>query len=102
MRKYLAHGCGLTSSIGGIDRWKRLDDNSEHGPEDQDDVRRETNRAKPEGAMPNVVTATIQKTRHGDDVRDVQQDNARSDHAVERCRRAEVQQPHEPDDEAAD
>lgn len=91
----------LTSCSDGINCRERVDDKAKQCPAEQDDIGREAKTSKPEGPMLDVVTATDEETDHGDGVRDVEQDNARGDHAVECRGRSKVQQTQESDNKAA-
>ena len=92
----------LTPRTDRLDRRKRVHDNGEAGPKQQNNIGKKPKRAHPKGAMMDVVATPDQKAYHRNSVRNVKKDDASRNHAVERRVAPQIQQSQHGHDNAAD
>lgn len=80
---------------------KRVHNQTEQSPQQNGPITEKTDLAKPEWAVSNVVSTSMQETYYWDDVRGIQQYNTSGDHTGESLNGSQEQQTEEPDNDAA-
>ena len=91
-----------TPSRNRFSRRERIHNNRKASPKQQHNIRKEAKRAHPKGAMGDIVAASDEEANDRDGIRDVEQDDASRDHAIERGIAAQIQETEDGDNEAAD